>query len=693
MRFCLSLTFLLLAVTTYAVEEYTLPGARPIGMGGAFTAVSDDGNSVRRNPAGLPRLGIYAFELERTRLFGQLETNYLSAVIPISDKSALGTDWINVGINDDELKAGRSRFNISYGYLPSTHLSVGVNLKYVTQSVSLDKESRGAADGWGTDIGVIVRPTHRWSVGVFAQDIIGFGSGEGLVRGMWIRHNPDVSEEISDTMYKFGAAYRPNSRWLLAAELTDRLHFGAEFLPNANLAIRTGLQKDLHIAEAPTYSLGGSVKFRWLNFNSAYLISPTLPATVYVGLSFNFDYRKLPVSIEYVRMEDLYPVHYHYYASPNRNAQIITYDQPTAPPVITDADRERYYQLTSSDTIGRIWLKNESHEPVTVHIKLFMDRFVSRDGTEVALGDIELAPRERISVPIRQLVLTSSAVELSQVQPVQAEIKVIESGGAAYQTATTTVKLHANHTTLLDDVAKLGSFVISEDPTVEAFTEAVFTEFAQEMDDIKQTGTPDGLYRAMLLFNALHGISYKTDPNIPFNSGTNDDIKYPHEMLTRLTAQISDDNKSNVFGDCDDSTALYCSLLESVGIKTALIQLPSHVMMAFELGQVSINRAQQANLPYYTPINGQVWIPIETTLIKDGFVAAWEAGYEEIQGTGVGDSTATVEEAWEKYGISPIRGSAQSFSIPKNLTLEKMQADLASPWLQEFLKAYLNTDK
>ena len=321
-----------------------------------------------------------------------------------------------------------------------------------------------------------------------------------------------------------------------------------------------------------------------------------------------------------------------------------------------------------------------------------MDRFVSRDGTEVALGDIELAPRERISVPIRQLVLTSSAVELSQVQPVQAEIKVIESGGAAYQTATTTVKLHANHTTLLDDVAKLGSFVISEDPTVEAFTEAVFTEFAQEMDDIKQTGTPDGLYRAMLLFNALHGISYKTDPNIPFNSGTNDDIKYPHEMLTRLTAQISDDNKSNVFGDCDDSTALYCSLLESVGIKTALIQLPSHVMMAFELGQVSINRAQQANLPYYTPINGQVWIPIETTLIKDGFVAAWEAGYEEIQGTGVGDSTATVEEAWEKYGISPIRGSAQSFSIPKNLTLEKMQADLASPWLQEFLKAYLNTE-
>ena len=692
MRFCILISLLLLTATTYAVETHTLQGARPIGMGDAFTAVGDDGNSVRRNPAGLPRLGIYAFELERTRLFGELETNYLGAVIPISDRFALGADWINVGISDDELNAGRSRFNFSYGYLPSTYISVGVNLKYITQSVSLDNESQAAASGWGTDIGVVVHPTHRWSVGAFAQDVISVESGEGLVRGMWIRHDEGVSEEISDTVYKFGVAYRPTSRWLIAADLTDRFHLGAEFLPNTNLAIRGGFQKDLYTNEAPTYSLGGSVKFRWLNFNTAYLLPPTLPATVYVGLSFNFDYRKLPVDIEHIRIPDLYPVHYHYYASPNRDAQIITYDQPAAPPVFTRIDRDRYYPLTSSDSTGRIWLKNESREPVTVHIKLFMDGFVGRDGTEVALGDIELPPRRRISVPIRQLVLTSSAVELSQAQPVQAEIRVIESGGAAYKTATTTVTLYDNHTTLLDDVAKLGSFVISEDPTVQAFTETVFTEFAQEINNVEQSGMPLELFRAMLLFNALHGVSYKADPNIPFASGTNDAIKYPHEMLTRLTEQISSDGKSGAFGDCDDSTALYCSLLESEGIKTALIQLPSHVMMAFRLGQISIDRAQRANLPYFVPINGQVWVPIETTLIKEGFVGAWKAGYEEIQGKGVGDSTATVEEAWEKYGISPIRGSRQLFSIPKDLTLRKIQSDLASPWLQEFLKAYLVID-
>ena len=151
MRFCLSVSLLLLAAAAYAVEENTLPGSRPIGMGDAFTATADDANSVRRNPAGLPRLGVYAFELERTpgRLFGELETNYLSAVVPISDKSAFGADWVDVGINDDELNAGRSHFNFSYGYLPSRHVSVGVNLKYFTQSVSLDNESRGAAKRLG----------------------------------------------------------------------------------------------------------------------------------------------------------------------------------------------------------------------------------------------------------------------------------------------------------------------------------------------------------------------------------------------------------------------------------------------------------------------------------------------------------------------------------------------------------------
>ena len=64
--------------------------------------------------------------------------------------------------------------------------------------------------------------------------------------------------------------------------------------------------------------------------------------------------------------------------------------------------------------------------------------------------------------------------------------------------------------------------------------------------------------------------------------------------------QHSGDDDKSAFGDCDDSTALYCSLLESVGIKTALIQLPNHVLMAFDLGTISVKQAQEIGLPTIT---------------------------------------------------------------------------------------------
>ncbi len=659
-------------------------------MGGAFTAIADDGNSVRWNPAGLARLGRYAFEFEQTpsQLFGELSTNYLSAAIPISEKSAFGIDWMQVGIDDDELDAKQNRFNFSYSYRLFNSLSVGMNLKHFTHSISLDAQSRGAAIGWGTDIGAILQPNHRWKIGLFAQDFIGFASGEGVSRGTWIRHDTGVSEKVFSTIYKLGIAFHPSQRWRIATDINDRFHLGAEFLPNPNFAIRAGLQKDLGIGEPPTYSFGGGVKYKWLNFNVAYLLPPTLPPTTYAGLSLSFDFRKLPVRIERVRMKDLYPVHYHYYANSNLEADTIILNDLDPPPVFNDADLDRYYPLKSSDSIGRIWLKNESNKPITVQIKLFIDQFVSKDGTNVALADVQLPPQKRISVRLRRLVLSQQVLGLNHTQPVEAQIKVIESGGTAYRTATTTLNLHGNGTTRLDDVAKLASFIPSRDAAVNAFINQIRAQFREEIDT---TNLPENLYVAMLLFNALHGISYATDANLPFGSGTIDEIKHPHQMLEHLKARISESETTHAFGDCDDSTALYSSLLESSGIKTALIQLPGHVLMAFDLGNISLEQAQKVNLPdqFYQSINGQVWIPIETTLIKDGFTTAWKRGSEELPA--VIDSV-TVAEGWDKYGPGHPRGVAQEFFVSKSQIQKRMKADLTQPWLQEFLEPLLKID-
>ena len=679
----LSICFLLSAsIALCTTEEHVPTGTRPIGMGEAFTALADDSNSVRRNPAGLSLLERYTFEFQRTpyQLFGALETNYVSLAIPASDRTAFGLDWVQIGFDDDELQAKQNNFNFAYSLNLFSPLSVGVNLKYLTRSSSLDGQSKGAMIGWGTDVGALLKLGRQWRVGVFAQDFIGFSSESRISRGTWFRHDTGSREEVFPTLYKFGIAYHPIPQWRIAADITDRLHIGTEFTPNPSFALRAGLQKDRHTKEPPTYSFGGGIKYKWLNFNLAYQLPPTLPPTTYVSLSLNFDFRKLPVQIEHIRFADLYPVHYYYYANPN-DAETIILDDPIAPPAYTNADRQRYYPLMRSDSIGRIWLKNTSDTPITVRIQLFISQFVSKDGTEVALEDIELPPRKRVSVPMRKLVLSQQALQLAHAQPVEARVKVTESGGSATRYATTTLYLHGNNTTRLDEVAKLASFIPSEDKTVHAFTDAVSAQFEETLEQVPSTQRQ--FYLAMLLFNALYGISYKTDANIPFESGTVDTIKHPHEMLENLTIASGDPVQN--MGDCDDSTALYCALLESVGIKTALIQLPRHVLMAFDLGGLSVAKAQEIGIPdaFYQTINGQVWIPVETTHIKDGFTAAWKKAVEQLQKQVLG--SVTTEDAWNKYGWGYPRGRKTNFSISKAPIQERMGVDLTDKWLQELL--------
>lgn len=689
-QYCLLIFFLLCTATAiYGVEEQAATGTRAIGIGGAFIGVADDENAVRRNPAGLTRLDRYAVGFEQTPsgLFDALQTSYLSAVLPASEKMALGADWLQVGIEDEELNSNRSSFNFAYSYAPLSRLSLGANLKYFTWSVALDGRSRGAATGWSTDIGILLHPHPRWKLGVLAQDFIGFGSGVGLSSGAWIRHDSDTSEKIFPTAYKLGVAYHPISDWLISADLTDRLQLGTEFLPNRHFALRAGFQKDLYTSEPPTYSLGGSIRYKWMDFNVAYLIPPTLPPTTYVGLSLNFDFRKLPVLIEHVSVKNLYPVLYRYYASPNLETEIEELLDAATPPAYTDADRERYYPLRQVDPIGRIWLKNESNKPITVHIKLFIPEFVSKKGTEVA-SDIDVPENTRISVSMQRLVLSQQALKLAQSQPVEAQIQVIESGGSAYRTFPVTFLLHDNHSIQLDDVAKLACFISSEssatDSAIGAFIDQVRTAFQAEIDTADM---PENLYVAMLLFNSLQGVLYAPDRNIPQGSGTIDEIKYPHEMLERLMGPHSEDDDKSAFGDCDDSTVLYCSLLESFGIKTALIQLQNHVLMAFDLGNISVEQAQQIGLPndYYRTVNGQAWIPIETTLINAGFAAAWQEGCQSLQGVNI--RAETVEDAWEKYGESSLRGAPIELSIPKDRIQNRIDADLGTLWIQEFFNA------
>jgi hypothetical protein len=91
-------------------------------------------------------------------------------------------------------------------------------------------------------------------------------------------------------------------------------------------------------------------------------------------------------------------------------------------------------------------------------------------------------------------------------------------------------------------------------------------------------------------------------------------------------------------GDCDDLVVLYASCLESLGIRTAFVQVQdpeqeiAHLYLLFDTGippeqgyKISSNEKRfvirSGNSRHKT-----IWLPVETTLIEEGFDVAWEKG-------------------------------------------------------------------
>lgn len=171
-----------------------------------------------------------------------------------------------------------------------------------------------------------------------------------------------------------------------------------------------------------------------------------------------------------------------------------------------------------------------------------------------------------------------------------------------------------------DDMRKLASFVTARDEGVKTFADAV----------IRKNGNASGVAKiseAAALFDALtaDGIIYKSDPNAPFsyfegNAEAVDLVLFPRETLDSRT------------GNCAVLTALYASLLENVGIATALVDVPGHTFTMFDSGLSAEEMAHYAGTPYgYQMRHGTAWLPIETTSIGKSFSEAWQLGTEEMK--------------------------------------------------------------
>ncbi|MCH7964909.1 MAG: hypothetical protein IH852_13335 [Bacteroidetes bacterium] len=134
----------------------------------------------------------------------------------------------------------------------------------------------------------------------------------------------------------------------------------------------------------------------------------------------------------------------------------------------------------------------------------------------------------------------------------------------------------------------------------------------------------ENFYKAKILFNEyVANLVYISDPR-----ATGEYVQFPHQ-----TFELKG-------GDCDDLSVGYSSLLESVGIQTALVDYKEngkvrHVNLLFNT-KLSPNQAKlltNNDTKYFIRENvdgkDEIWLPVEVTSLTD-FETAWKLGAEKF---------------------------------------------------------------
>ena len=279
----------------------------------------------------------------------------------------------------------------------------------------------------------------------------------------------------------------------------------------------------------------------------------------------------------------------------------------------------QYYQHSP---VGNIKLQNTGSEDIkNLKVSLFIKQFM--DYPVFSEKKATIRPSETVDLDL-DLLFNQEVLKLEEDLKVQVKLDI--SGtymNKAFSTEETTiVTLYRRSAMQWDDSGKLSSFITPNESIVEQFSHRVVSNREIEYD----FNFSEKFNRAIRITNALgaYGISYIEDPASPITKILGDSEAVDTVRFARKTLFIRS-------GDCDDTTALLASLLESAGIETAIMTSPGHVFMSFNSEEpISNSWMYETDRVTAIPYNGTLWIPVETTILNDGFFKAWEIASKEV---------------------------------------------------------------
>jgi tetratricopeptide (TPR) repeat protein len=325
-------------------------------------------------------------------------------------------------------------------------------------------------------------------------------------------------------------------------------------------------------------------------------------------------------------------------------------------------------QWYTTHPAGVVTLKNTLSEPVEkVRAVLTIPRYMDLPTETKAIG--KLGPGESASFDLLPA-LSAQVLSLQEDMGIQARVEILYSAGGVEQSVARTVNvtLYRNTALTWNDTRKISSYITPNEDTVSGFAARVVSSAGQG----QTIPLSRKLFQAMRICDALgaYGITYIQDPESPFSAALGktevvDTVRFPRTTLYNRT------------GDCDDTTALLASLLESVGIRTAILTSPGHIFMAFDSGEPAENAAfLTATGLEVLARNGAAWIPVETTVLGSGFMGAWKSASELVKKySGAGPfEFIPLAGMRDAYPALPLPSSPITVSEPARATVEKAYA-------------------
>ena len=306
------------------------------------------------------------------------------------------------------------------------------------------------------------------------------------------------------------------------------------------------------------------------------------------------------------------------------------------------------------------------------------DAIITPTSITVFCAELMSAPTQVSCVPVSAksnsvirfpAVFTEAILENTEAVNLQLEVVVTYGYNGTEQTIrkSGTFVLNGRNAIIWSDKRRMASFIA---PGAE-----MLIDFNKRAEQVFKGMPKFGLNRSVLKAGQIYALlnrsdlTYSSDPNqgyasLSLRTEVKDFLQFPLETFVRRG------------GDCDDLVALYSSLLESGGVAAAYIDVPGHVMAAFDCGIRPVDMADYGLLANEVIVmNDRVWIPVEATKIGvAGFFAAWKAAadryYRELE-AGHFPELIPFGDAWSIYKPASYQPKGLMIDVPSDAKVKE----------------------